>query len=456
VAPAVARRASARRFAWLVAVAALVVLGGRAAAASTPTAAASTTTATSSTPTAAASTPTATKSTPTATTPAAAPTKPPPASAPAAPALGVKAAALIEASTGQMLYGENSDAQLPIASATKLMTALVTLHHTRLSQMFADPLFYPAAEDSQIHLVPGEQMSVHDLLIAMMLPSADDAAEDLAFNVGHRSVPRFLAMMNARARQLGLTHTHYTTPIGLDTDGNYSSAGDLVTLARYVLRTEPFFRAVVRLPRYTLRTGNHPRDVVNLNDLVAKHSWINGVKTGHTLDAGYVLVVSGTQGGMTLIGAVLGAPSEAGRDASALALLNYGFANFQLRTPVHAGVVLARPAVTDKPQAHVRLVATQTYTSVFPRSAKVKLRVRAPAQLKGPLPRGTVVGSVQVLDGHKVLKRIPLRLASAVPEVKVSTAMGSVVLLSVTLLGLVVAVGAAIGLTMFWREWHRG
>src|SRR5262249_13260431 len=144
-----------------------------------------------------ADTPSATTKTPPATTtipPAAKHTKPPPASAPAAPALGVKAAALIEASTGQMLYGENADAQLPIASATKLMTALVTLHHTRLSQMFADPLFYPDAEDSQIHLVPGEQMSVHDLMIAMMLPSADDAAEDLAFNVGHRSVPRFLAM----------------------------------------------------------------------------------------------------------------------------------------------------------------------------------------------------------------------------------------------------------------------
>jgi serine-type D-Ala-D-Ala carboxypeptidase (penicillin-binding protein 5/6) len=403
-------------------------------------------------PNATASTPPATATTP----PAAKHTRPPPASAPAAPALGVRAAALIEESTGQMLYGENADARLPIASATKLMTALVTLHHTRLSQMFTDPLFYPAAEDSQIHLVPGERMSVHDLLIAMMLPSADDAAEDLAYNVGHHSVPRFLAMMNARAGQLGLTHTQYTTPIGLDTPGNYSSAGDLVTLARYLLQGEPFFKAVVRLPRYTLRTGNHPRDVVNLNDLVAKDSWINGVKTGHTLDAGYVLVVSGTQGGMTLIGAVLGAPSEAGRDASALALLNYGFANFQLRTPVHAGTILARPAVTNKPQAHVHLIATETYTNVFPRSAKVRLRVRAPAQLKGPLPRGTLVGSVQVLEGHHVVKRIPLRLAGAVPEVKVSTAMGSVVLLSVTLFGLVVAVGAAIGLTMFWREWHRG
>jgi D-alanyl-D-alanine carboxypeptidase (penicillin-binding protein 5/6) len=394
--------------------------------------------------------------TPAAGAPAAGRTAPPVAGAPAPPALGVRAAALIEESTGQELYGENASARLPIASATKLMTALVTLRHTRLNQMFADPLYYPAAEDSQIHLEPGERMSVHDLLIAMLLPSADDAAEDLAYNVGHHSVSRFEGMMNARARELGLSNTHYTTPIGLDTPGNFSSARDLVTLARYVLRTEPFFKAVVRAPRATLRTGSHRRSVVNLNDLVARYSWINGVKTGHTLDAGYVLVASGTQHGMTLIGVVLGAPSEARRDASALALLNYGFANFQLRTPVRAGAVLARPAVTDKPGAHARLIAASTYSGVFARSTRVRLRVKAPAQLRGPLPRHAVVGSVQVLEGHRVVKRIPLLLAAQLPKVQVSTALGSVVLLSVTLSGLVVAVGAAIGLTVFWREWHRG
>ena len=118
---------------------------------------------------------------------------------PAPPPLGVRAAALIEESSGQELYGRNSSAELAIASTTKLMTALVTLEHTRLSQVFADPNYYPAAEDSQIGLEPGERMSVHDLLTAMLLPSADDAAEDLAYNVGHGSVSRFLGMMNARA-----------------------------------------------------------------------------------------------------------------------------------------------------------------------------------------------------------------------------------------------------------------
>jgi serine-type D-Ala-D-Ala carboxypeptidase (penicillin-binding protein 5/6) len=372
------------------------------------------------------------------------------------PALGARAAALIEASSGQELYGVDQNAELAIASTTKLMTALVTLHHARLRDVFTDPDFIPAAEDSQIHLEPGERMSVHDLLIAMMLPSADDAAEDLAYNVGHGSVAHFVAMMNARARELHLTHTHYTTPIGLDTPGNYSSAHDLVTLARYLMRSEPFVRAVVSKKSAVLRTGKYVRHVTNLNELVDRYSWVNGVKTGHTLQAGYVLVASGSRNGMTLIGVVLGTSSEAARDASALSLLNYGFANFGMRTPVHAGEVLARPLIKDRTGRRARLIAVSSYTHVFPHSARLRVRVRAPAQLVGPLPAHAVVGSAVVMAGAHVQARIPLELATGLPRIRTSKGIKKVVVLSATLSGVVVALGAAIGLRMFWREWSRG
>jgi D-alanyl-D-alanine carboxypeptidase (penicillin-binding protein 5/6) len=339
------------------------------------------------------------------------------ASAGGSPALGVRAAALIEESTGQQLYGLDANAELPIASTTKLMTALITLSHAPLGGLFTDPAYYFPPQDTQIYLEPGERMSVHDLLIAMLLPSADDAAEDLAYNVGHGSVGRFLGMMNARARELGLRHTHYTTPTGLDTPGNYSSAGDLVALAGFLLRTQPFFTAVVAEASAVLRTGNHVRFVTNLNDLLGRFSWINGVKTGHTLDAGYVLVASGTRSGMTLIGAVLGAPSEATRDSAALALLDYGFAAFQLRTPVRAGEVLARPAVSGRPGRRVRLIAASTYAHVFPRGVRVRIRVKAPAELTGPLPRHAAVGSVLVLAGRRIVARIPLLLAARLAPV---------------------------------------
>jgi serine-type D-Ala-D-Ala carboxypeptidase (penicillin-binding protein 5/6) len=333
----------------------------------------------------------------------------------APPSLPVRAAALIEENTGQFLYGENANAELPIASTTKLMTALVTLHHAALDDVFTDPGFVFAPDDSQIYLQAGERMTVRDLLTAMLLPSADDAAEVLAYGVGGGSVARFVAMMNTRAQELGLSHTHYSTPVGLDTPGNYSSAGDLVSLARYDLLSEPFIRTVVAEPGAVLRSGNHVRYVTNLNDLVGRYWWINGVKTGHTNDAGYVLVASGTRvrGGMTLIGAVLGAPSEASRDSAALALLNYGFATFRLHTPVRAGQTFARPAVVGQPGRSVRVIAASTYAHVFPRDVRVRLRVDAPAELTGPLPRHAVVGYVRVIAGRRVVARIRLLLAQA-------------------------------------------
>src|SRR6202011_2379807 len=108
---------------------------------------------------------------------------------------------------------------------------------------------------------------------------------------------RFIGMMNARARELGLSHTHYSTSSGLDTPGNYSTASDLVKLASYELTHHKTFARFVALPGAVLKTGDHVRYVANRNDLVGRVSWINGVKTGHTLGAGYVLVGSGTQGG---------------------------------------------------------------------------------------------------------------------------------------------------------------
>jgi D-alanyl-D-alanine carboxypeptidase (penicillin-binding protein 5/6) len=159
---------------------------------------------------------------------------------------------------------------------------------------------------------------------------------------------------------------------------------------------------------------------------------------------------------MTLIDAVLGTSSEAARDDNALALLNWGFANFGLRTPVRAGRVLARPAITGKPRTYARLVAASTYTHVFPRSETVKLRVTAPAQLTGPLPANSVEGSVAVVAGERVVTRIPLLLAADLPQIKKPKSVTSVIVVSATLSGLLVAVGAAIGLTMFWREWTRG
>jgi D-alanyl-D-alanine carboxypeptidase (penicillin-binding protein 5/6) len=229
-------------------------------------------------------------------------------------------------------------------------------------------------------------------------------------------VARFVGMMNAEARRLGLRHTHYSTPIGLDTPGNYSSASDLVRLADYDLTHSKYFARVVALRGAVLHTGPVGY-VANRNDLVGEVPWIDGVKTGHTAGAGYVLVASGHRDGMTLLSAVLGTDSEQSRDANTLALLDYGFANFQPDTPVYAGDVLARPTVRDRPGVHVPVVAARTFTRVLARQTRLRTRIEVPHQLVGPLPSEAVVGTAEVLANGRPIARIPLVLRRALPAV---------------------------------------
>ena len=372
------------------------------------------------------------------------------------PSLSVRAAALVAQDTGQPVYGLNASAQLAIASTTKLMTALVTLQHASMSEVFTYPGYPLAAADSQIGLARGERMTVHDLFVAMLLPSADDAAYDLAYNVGHGSVSRFVAWMNADAHRLGLTHTRYSTPIGLDTPGNYSSASDLVSLAGYLLDHYPLFAQVVGEPSAVLHSGTVGAVLTaTSHDLVGRYPWIHGVKTGHTADAGYVLVAAARQNGMTLISAVLGTSSEAARDQNTLSLLGWGFQNFRLATAVSKRHVLARPPVPDQPGLHALVAAAATLRSVIPRAAHITVKVRVRRSLAGPLARGTRVGRAVVLAGGRRIGEVPVRLAKAIPAVSTLTRVARFITRGSTLLLLAVLIFSVTVLVVRRRQQSR-
>jgi D-alanyl-D-alanine carboxypeptidase (penicillin-binding protein 5/6) len=379
---------------------------------------------------------------------------PAPAAALTPPSLGVHAAILIEESTGHQLYGIAPNAELPIASTTKLMTALVTLQHVRhLDQIFTAPNWYASSADSQIGIDPGDRMTVHDLMLALMLPSADDAAEDLADNIGDGSVSRFIGMMNADARALGLRHTHYSTPIGLDTPGNYSSASDLVKLASFELQHNRFFARIVGEPSATLDTGP-ARYVVNRNDLVG-HDGIFGVKTGHTSDAGYVLVTAARRNGMTLLSAVLGTDSETARDDNTRALLDWGFDNFHMATVVRDGQVLAQPTVKDQPGQHATVIAGAGYRDVLQNRLAVVVKTVVPHQLAGPLRRHAVVGYALVRTGGRTLARVPLLLAHKLAAVSSLTLVARFITRPFTLFGVLVLLALAAGLVIRRRGHSR-
>jgi D-alanyl-D-alanine carboxypeptidase (penicillin-binding protein 5/6) len=324
----------------------------------------------------------------------------------AAPLPAAPAWILVERDTGAVVGSANANEERPIASTTKLMTAYVTLEHEPLTRILAVVPYAPStAGESLAGLAAGERLSVADLLEAMLLPSGNDVAHTLAIDVGG-SVGNFVAMMNAAARRLGLTRTHYSTPIGLDTPGdNYSTVANLATLAGVLMRNAFFARTVARHSA-TLSDG---RVMTNTNDLVGRYPFAVGIKTGHTDDAGYCLVGGGARDGVNLISVVLGDPSEAARDADTLALLRYGLSLFSRVTVVHRARVYARLALGGQPGVRIALVAPGSISVVVRRGGELDVYLTGvPGQVGAPPPAGTAEGQIDVaVDGRRVDARAP-------------------------------------------------
>jgi D-alanyl-D-alanine carboxypeptidase (penicillin-binding protein 5/6) len=200
--------------------------------------------------------------------------------------------------------------------------------------------------------------------------------------------------------------------VGLDSPGNYSSANDLTKLAALLLKN-PLFARAADSPSATLKTGDEQRTIQNRDLLVGSTPYVTGVKTGHTLKAGYVLVGSGEQHGTTLISAVLGTPSEAARDDDTLALLNYGFSLYKVQTPVKKGAELATPTL-DWGRGDLPLVAAKTLQVDVRAGQKVATKVNAPSEIKGSVANGEKLGAVQLTVDGKAAGASPLLASKAV------------------------------------------
>jgi serine-type D-Ala-D-Ala carboxypeptidase (penicillin-binding protein 5/6) len=341
------------------------------------------------------------------------------------PAIRAPAAILVEPATGDVVFARHADERRPMASTTKLMTALLALERLPLGRLLPAVAYHAQPAESVIGLRAGERLTAADLLRGLLLASANDAAATIAVDVGGSSA-RFVAMMNARARAIGLRDTHYANPIGLDAPGNYSSAKDLVKLA-LILRRNAFFRAVTDLPRVTLHSGGRPRTILNRNRLVHETPMVDGVKTGHTLGAGYVLVGSARRGGVTVVSAVLGEPSEDARDADSLALLRYGLAHYRVVTAVRAGQRLAAARLADR-GGRVALVAGASVRRTIRVGEALRTRVTgAPGEIGRALRRRARVGTVEVLQRGRVVARVALVTARAVAAPSLAQRAGRVV-----------------------------
>jgi serine-type D-Ala-D-Ala carboxypeptidase (penicillin-binding protein 5/6) len=336
-----------------------------------------------------------------------------PKAAAAPPQLEAKAWALVDARSGDVLGSHAASQRLPIASTTKLMTAYVALKELPLDQIVRAAPYASIYGESLLELRPGERVSVRDLLYGLILRSGNDAAYDLALAAAG-SEPAFVRQMNLRAAALGLSNTHYANPIGLDQAGNYSSAFDLTTLARRLL-DEPTFAKVAASRSAELRSLRPPRRIETINDFLLEAPWATGVKTGHTFDAGYVLVGSGRRKGVELISAVLDTWTATARDAETASLLEYGFSQYRKRVPIRAGQVLAEPSIRYS-GGELPLRAARTVAVGVRRGQHLRLEIKAPEEVEGPLRRGTRLGTAIVLVDGRRTASVPLRAGSGVEE----------------------------------------
>ncbi len=313
-------------------------------------------------------------------------------------------AVLIEQESGRVLFQQNADEERLIASITKIMTAVVALERGDLQAAYTVTA-EDMAEGSSMYLKPGDVLTLEELLYGLMLVSGNDAALAVAHCVSG-SVEDFVAAMNETAQRLGMTHSHFQNPNGLDADGHYASARDMAALTAYALKKEAF-RRIVSTASITIGE----RYLANHNKLLRLYEGCLGVKTGFTKAAGRTLVSAAERDGMTLVCVTL----HDGDDWNDhMAMLDYGFAHYKLETAVPAGRVLASVLVRNGTAASVPLVADGDLSYPLAEGERLTVAAEVPLSISAPVVPGQAVGVARAyLNGEAVAS---VALVAAAPS----------------------------------------
>ncbi len=329
--------------------------------------------------------------------------------APVCPARAVSTSAvsaiLVDAESGRVLYEHNADQRRSIASITKIMTAVVALEKGRLSDVY-QVTASDMAEGSSMYLRKGEELTLEALLYGLMLPSGNDAALAVAHCVSRR-LEDFVAAMNEKARELGMTGSSFANPNGLEQEGHYSTARDMAVLARYAMENE-LFRQIVGTKTITIEGHT----LVNHNKLLGQYEGCIGIKTGYTKAAGRTLVTAAARNGQTLIAVTL---CDGNDWQDHKALLEYGFTAYPATVLLAAGEEAAQVPLLGGQRATASLTAAKSLRWPLGPEERATVRLELPASLTAPAPAGAVAGyAVLELDG-KELDRTALILQEDAP-----------------------------------------
>lgn len=318
--------------------------------------------------------------------------------------VAARSAVLIDAGSGRVLFGQNENAQYPMASTTKVMTTLLALENAALDETVTAGKNAAGVPGTSLYLSEGEKLSMEHMLYGLMLRSGNDAAVAVAEHIAG-SVPAFADMMNARARALN-ADAHFVNPHGLDADGHRISALGLARIMREALKN-PTFRTITGTRRKVIPwVGNeYSRVLENKNKLLSTYEGVTGGKTGYTGKAGRCLVFSAKRDGLELVGAVLNCPTWFD---TATVMLDYGFENYRAQTAYESGqVVKAIPVINGTGEA-VNAVAEENLAAAVRVGATVDVAVSLPPSLDAPVEAGTVLGAASIIENGETVARCDL------------------------------------------------
>ncbi|MBO5059967.1 MAG: D-alanyl-D-alanine carboxypeptidase [Clostridia bacterium] len=323
----------------------------------------------------------------------------------------VKSSILMEASTGEVLYENNPDEHLPIASVTKIMTMLLIMERIDSGALKFDDMVTVSENansygGSTMFLETGEQLSVHDMMKGIAVASANDGCVAMAEHIAG-SEAGFVELMNKRAAELGMNNTVFLNTNGLDADGQYSSARDVAIMSRELIKHEKVFE-YTKIWTDSLRDGKFA--LANTNKLIRFYNGATGLKTGSTSKAGCCLSATAERDGMGLIAVVLGAADTKTRFSSASALLNYGFSGYTVKKQIEKGEPTGVINVSKGIQKEIKTVANSDYSVLMSRAQPIEIEksVKLEDFVIAPVKKGDKVGEINFTQDGKITQTVDI------------------------------------------------
>jgi len=320
-----------------------------------------------------------------------------------APKISSVSGIVIDGLTGRVLYEKRSYTERPMASTTKIMTAILALERGKLKDVVTVSERAARVTGSNIHLKKNERISLNDLLYGLMLSSGNDAAVAIAEHIGG-SVENFALMMTKKANEIGAKNTAFRTPHGLDKDGHYSTSYDLAIMASYALKNKKF--ADIVSTREAIISGG--RKLTNTNEMLRGFPGANGIKTGYTGKAGRCLVSSATRNSWQIISVVLGSASRQMRASDSTKILNYAFKNYEL-VNLDNLINTEYKVKIDKGKVDyivLKKIGEELYPLSKDEISTLKVNYNLPKKIEAPCKKGTVIGYITYSSNGKNIKSL--------------------------------------------------